>query len=849
MSNSSDLLYHTYNSLFLRLPFEKINVKGTLLALFSDACKEGFDQGKSPEEILENYWEEYCEQDSKEARVDLLSYFIRYIERQVVLFDSVEDALFEATHELKSAGSLAYLMNRVNKPDLKARLIEKLQDFSVRLVLTAHPTQFYPGKVLGIIDDLGNEIRSNNLEQIQLLLMQLGKTSFVNRRKPTPFDEAVSLGWYLENVFYNAIPDIVYRLLSSLGLDAATFPNARILSLGFWPGGDRDGNPFVTAELSRDVTRRLRESTLRCYYRDIKILKRRLTFQGVEDRISAIEHRIYTTLYQPGSQSVYSSCKELLSDLMIVRRILHDQHADLFKEQLDIFILKVRIFGFHFAALDIRQDSSKHEEVWETIWQQQGQKYDKANIEQCLSLLAAANFPLDEHLFPEDSLTYDTIAMLRQIELIQRENGSAGCHRYIISNCGSVLDVMEVFTLARLTMGYVGKGGSMPLDVIPLFETVEDLAMAGQVMRDLYNHPEYRHHLDARGLKQTIMLGFSDGTKDGGYLRANWSIYCAKEELTRISRECGVSVVFFDGRGGPPGRGGGNNASYYAAQGVEIENREIQVTIQGQTISSTYGTKPAACYNIERLFTAGLENYLFGTHANEITDADRTLLNQLAEAAFESYIDLKLDPKFVPYLEQMTPLKWYGDSNIASRPTKRNPGGGLKLDGLRAIPFVGAWAQMKQNIPGYYGFGAAVQRFRQEGKDADLLHLYNDSLFFRTLVENSMQSLSKSNFRVTGYQKNDAAFSDFWGKLEKEYQVSLEMLLWISGQENLLSDNQQSKQSIALREEIVLPLIAIQQYALQQLRLENLTTAEREKFQTIALRSMFGIINAARNAA
>jgi phosphoenolpyruvate carboxylase len=197
----------------------------------------------------------------------------------------------------------------------------------------------------------------------------------------------------------------------------------------------------------------------------------------------------------------------------------------------------------------------------------------------------------------------------------------------------------------------------------------------------------------------------------------------------------------------------------------------------------------------------------------------------------------------------MTPLKWYGDSNIASRPTKRNPGGGLKLDGLRAIPFVGAWAQMKQNIPGYYGFGAAVQRFRQEGKDADLLHLYNDSLFFRTLVENSMQSLSKSNFRVTGYQKNDAAFSDFWGKLEKEYQVSLEMLLWISGQENLLSDNQQSKQSIALREEIVLPLIAIQQYALQQLRLENLTTAEREKFQTIALRSMFGIINAARNAA
>lgn len=849
MSNSSDLLYHTYNSLFLRLPFEKINVKGTLLALFSDACKEGFDLGKSPAEITENFWSEYCEHDSPESRIDLLSYFIRYIERQVVLFDSVEDALFESTHDQKSAGSLSYMLNRVNKPELKSRLIEKLKEFSVRIVLTAHPTQFYPGKVLGIIDDLGTEIKSNNLEQIQLLLMQLGKTSFVNKRRPTPYDEALSLGWYLENVFYNAIPDIVYRLLTALGVDPVSFPNPNILSLGFWPGGDRDGNPFVTAELSRDVTRRLREGTLRCYYRDIRMLKRRLTFQGVEDRIAAIEHRIYTTLYQPGSQSVYSSCKELLNDLMVVRRKLMEQHAGLFKEQLDLFILKIRIFGFHFAALDIRQDSSKHEEVWEAIWQQRGEKYDKTSPDTCLKMLDGANFPLDEHLFPEDSLPHDTIGMLRQVEMIQRENGGQGCHRYIISNCGSVLDVMEVLTLARLTLGYSGQGGSMPLDVIPLFETVEDLAMAGQVMQDLYNNPEYRRHLEAREMKQTIMLGFSDGTKDGGYLRANWSIYRAKESLTQISRANGVSVVFFDGRGGPPGRGGGNNASYYAAQGSEIENREIQVTIQGQTISSTYGTKEAACFNIERLFTAGLENYLFATHANELTDAHRQLLDLMADAAYESYSKLKFDASFVPYLEKMTPLKWYGDTNIASRPTKRNPGGGLRLDGLRAIPFVGAWAQMKQNIPGYYGFGAAVQQFKETGKSEQLLDLYRSSLFFRTLVENSMQSLSKSNFKVTAYQKSDQEFGAFWEKLEKEYQIALEMLLWVSGEDNLLSSNQQSRQSIALREEIVLPLIAIQQYALQQLRREDLPDAEREKFQRMALRSMFGIINAARNAA
>ena len=439
--------------------------------------------------------------------------------------------------------------------------------------------------------------------------------------------------------------------------------------------------------------------------------------------------------------------------------------------------------------------------------------------------------------------------MMRQIVHIQRENGALGCHRYIISNCGSVLHVMEVLTLARLTIGHVGPGGSMPLDVIPLFETVEDLKMGGQIMRDLYTLPEYRKHLEARGMQQTIMLGFSDGTKDGGYLRANWSIYRAKEELTRISREHGVSVVFFDGRGGPPGRGGGNNASYYAAHGAEIENREIQVTIQGQTISSTYGTRMAACYNIERIFTAGLENHLFKTHSNELNEVDRTLLDRLADAAYESYAELKNHASFVPYLEKMTPLMWYGDSNIASRPTKRNAGGGLKFDGLRAIPFVGAWAQMKQNIPGYYGFGAALEELKTKGFGEKLLKLYESSLFFRTLVENSMQSLSKSNFDATRYQKEDPDFGPFWEMLEQEYVRSIDMLKWLSKQDDLLSDNPNSKSSIALREEIVLPLIAIQQYALQQLRTGNLSDEEREQFKMMALRSMFGIINAARNAA
>ncbi|MBL7774702.1 MAG: phosphoenolpyruvate carboxylase, partial [Saprospiraceae bacterium] len=319
--------------------------------------------------------------------------------------------------------------------------------------------------------------------------------------------------------------------------------------------------------------------------------------------------------------------------------------------------------------------------------------------------------------------------------------------------------------------------------------------------------------------------------------------------LTRVSRQYGVSVVFFDGRGGPPGRGGGNNANYYAAQGADIENREIQVTIQGQTVSSTYGMEASARFNIERLLTSGIENHLFGTHAHELSDADRDLLDRLAEAAYQAYLKLKNDPLFVPYLEEITPLKWYGKTNIASRPTKRGGDTQLKFEDLRAIPFVGAWAQMKQNVPGYHGFGAALLQLKQEGRWEELRDLYRRSMFFRTLVENSMQALSKSNFGVTKYLAEHPRFGGFWKNLEEEYLQATETLLALSDQQALLEQNPASRASIQLRETIVQPLIAIQQYALQQLQAGQLSEEIEQACHKLVLRAMFGIINAARNAA
>ena len=857
------LPYHTYNSLFLSLPFRDIEETGTHLALFAKACKAGIDAGLPPDQIIEDFWKEYFDKADAEKRMSLLFYFIQYLERQVVLFDSVEDALFEKIHDLDGTGSVNHLLLRLTKESDRKKLVQKLRSFQVRLVLTAHPTQFYPGKVLGIINDMSREIRHNDLAQIRLLLMQLGKTTFFNRQRPTPLDEAISLGWYLENIFYHTLPETLFLLLRALGEDVTTFENPRLLALGFWPGGDRDGNPFVTAETTLSVAERMREAILRRYYADIRQLKRRLTFRGTEDIIAAAEKKIFNTLYEPG-QEKYDSCQQLLADLYEARHLLIEEHKGLFLDELDFFILKIRVFGFYFASIDIRQDSRQHAVVWKAIFQNKKEKYPDFRMEDFLDVdeetrinrLLTANFPIDENDYA-DAFVKETIRSFRIISKIQRSNGELGCHRYIISNCGSALNVAEVLALARLTVG--GENGDDPdrassaaavnLDIIPLFETIEDLAEAGQVMEKLYTNTHYASHLASRGNRQTIMLGFSDGTKDGGYLRANWSIYRAKEALTRMSRQYGVSVIFFDGRGGPPGRGGGNNANYYAAHGAEIENCEIQVTIQGQTVSSTYGTRPAARFNIERLLTAGLENHLFGTHSSELSEADRHTLDQLADAAYKAYLELKNHPAFVPYLEKVTPLKWYGDTNIASRPTKRGSAQAMKFEDLRAIPFVGAWAQMKQNVPGYYGFGAALAQMKEAGHIGVLHDLFRRSLFLRTLVENSMQSLSKSNFKVTAYLAGHPRFGEFWQLLFTEYLRTYETLLDLSEQPTLLADNPTSRGSIELREGIVLPLIVIQQFALQRLQNDDLPEEEAEHYRKLVLRAMFGIINAARNAA
>ena len=430
---------------------------------------------------------------------------------------------------------------------------------------------------------------------------------------------------------------------------------------------------------------------------------------------------------------------------------------------------------------------------------------------------------------------------------IQKYNGEQGCNRYIISNNGSVVNVLEAFAMIRLT------GWKNPtVDVVPLFETVDDLEVANQVMETLYTNKEYAAHLKRRGNKQSIMLGFSDGTKDGGYLMANWGIFTAKERLTEVSRKYGITVIFFDGRGGPPARGGGKTHQFYASLGNTIEHEEVQLTIQGQTISSNFGTIDSCQYNMEQLISSGLANEVFRDEESVLTDEDRETMDRLAKISYEAYKDFKSHPKFLPYLEQMSTLKYYAKTNIGSRPSKRGKSSELVFSDLRAIPFVGSWSQLKQNVPGFYGVGIALQTFMEQGEFEKVQSLYKNSAFFKTLIENSMMSLTKSFFPLTAYMKDDPEFGDFWKLIYEESERSKELLLKLTGYQELMEDSKAMRASIAVREQIVLPLLTIQQYALkeiQKLKKENGDPKLIETYEKMVTRSLFGNINAARNSA
>lgn len=846
--------YDVFNSIFMTLPFDGISNTGVLLPLFNEICVAGYAENKNPTEIVAYFFERYMRDVSDEERQALLFRFIQYIERQVVLFDAIEDASYREVNNMDGRGTLRNIKEEAEAIGKKDELIAYLNRFTIRPVLTAHPTQFYPGEVLGIINDLSQAIREDRLADIRLLLAQLGKTPFFKKEKPTPYDEAVSLIWYLENVFYQSAGNI-YDYLHQHIIQDESFNNT-VVDLGFWPGGDRDGNPFVTTEITLKVARRLRSSVVRNYYRDLRALRRRITFVGTEEPLATLEADLFTAIFAEGPLAITK--ESILQVLKDIRTLVRDQHQSLYLDKITSLIHKVELFGLHFATLDIRQDSSIHTHVFEYLVMnaKAGNEplFPKGYLEQTDEEQIAFLNDISAVLKPEDfsdEVVVKTLGSIYAMQTIQEENGENGANRYIISNSQKELHIMQAFSFLRLC-----NWKSPTADVVPLFETVPDLIKAPEVMESLYSNPAYSDHLKSRGNRQTIMLGFSDGTKDGGYLMANWSIFKAKEALTAISRQYGITVLFFDGRGGPPARGGGKTHQFYASLGPRIEAQEIQLTVQGQTISSNFGTLDSCQYNLEQLLSSGVANEVFASAKSDISYGDRMTLEALANESYVAYTQFKQHPMFLPYLERMSTLKYYAKTNIGSRPSKRSAKSELVFSDLRAIPFVGSWSQLKQNVPGFYGVGTALEKFEKSGRLDEVKALYKNSTFFRTLLENSMMSLTKSFFGLTSYMEQDGEFGDFWTLIHEEYLRSKRLMLAVAGIEELMADEKAGKASIQERERIVLPLLTIQQYALREIQKLQAATVNGEGdevalsiFEKMVTRSLFGNINASRNSA
>lgn len=784
--------------------------------------------GKNPEVIINKFFENHTDIKSESDKHEFLFKIIQYTERQVVLIDAIEDAFFSKINNVKGDGSIDSIFSKLADPDLSIKKIEKnLKKFSSRIVLTAHPTQFYPSRVLGIIDDLKNKIVSNNPSAIREVLIQLGWTPFFKKSKPSPFKEASRLVWYLENVFFNMSSELLKNVKKHIKEDII---KNDFVSIGFWPGGDRDGNPYVTNETTRKVASLLRNSVIKLYIEQIKNIRRKITFSGIYEKLESIEKSLSQHLHYKEDFKLDTFRKNLKN---IISK-LYNEYDGIFVDIVDDLLNKVNLFGYYFASIDIRQN---RREIMRSLKFVETKNKKPLDMKTSELLSYSGNIKL---MRVKDKTINDTLSSFKMIKEIQKRYGESICNRYIISNCCSSEDIASVFLLAKKT----AFKKNVSIDFIPLFESVKDLENAKNILKILFNEEAYRVHLKQRQNTQTVMLGFSDGTKDGGYITANWEILQARKKIMILGKKYGVDIVFFDGRGGPPARGGGETHDYYTSLEKTTMGSQIQLTIQGQTVSSKFGNPISAKYNLEQLISSGL--HVLTKKENPEQKDFSLLMKQLSEKSLKKYLNLIKRDDFMNYMANVTPLNYYQKANISSRPDRRDKKSSSISD-LRAIPFVGAWSQIRQNVPGYYGLGTAINSIINQGDEDILKKMYLEYDFFQAIIENSMQSMSKTDFSKSLFLKKESQFKSIWEDVKNEFELTKHMVLRISGQKTLLEKKPQIKSSIELREQIVSPLILIQQYALYKKR--NKKNKDSGVYDNLIIRSLFGNINAARNSA
>ncbi|GAA3970782.1 phosphoenolpyruvate carboxylase [Gordonia caeni] len=777
-------------------------------------------------------------------------------------------------------------------------------------VITAHPTETRRRSVFDAQNRITElmrvrartELTPDEQERLdrdiyeQILL--LWQTALIRLRRLTISDEITTGLRYYDASFFRVVPNLNRDVRRAL---TAAYPGSELdglsmIRMGSWIGGDRDGNPYVTADVVTEATGSAAAAALRHHLDEVSRLRqelamssrlvtpvtaelRALSGRSAEDddepfrsALHTVRGRLAATARQllgddflsaherewAAAAEAYPDPQAFLADLDVVdtalRTVVDDTIAD---NRLGSLREAVRTFGFHLSGLDMRQNSEMHEQVVGELLAWSGVCPDYGALEESerVALLSAeltSRRPLTTPDARLSEVADKELAVVRAAARAVERFGAAAVPTYIISMCTSVSDMLEAMVLLK-EAGLYGLGDDdapvCTVRVVPLLETIEDLQAGAEIITAALELPFYRALIDAQQGAQEIMLGYSDSNKDGGYLAANWALYRAELDLVQAAADAGIVLRLFHGRGGTVGRGGGPSYDAILAQPPGAVQGSLRLTEQGEIIAAKYAEPVVARRNLETLLAATLESTLLDTEGLGDSQEAYRVLDELAALARTAYSELvHQTPGFVEYFTDSTPLSEIGALNIGSRPTSRKQT--TAISDLRAIPWVLSWTQCRVMLPGWYGTGSAFAEWI--GDDPDRLELlsgyYRSWPFFRSVMSNMAQVLAKSDLGLAARYAElvpDAQLRErVFGKIADEHARTLEMYAKITGTDDLLADNDALKRSVYNRFPYLEPLNLLQIELLRRFRGGEDTSEIRRAIQL----TMNGLATALRNS-
>ncbi len=792
------------------------------------------------------------------------------------------ESIAEATAELAAAG-------------VPAETLQTWLDAAeIVPVFTAHPTEARRRVTLERLRRIDEAVErlhapgilpeeeAEQARRIEEEIVTLWQSDEVRSGRPTVLDEVQNGLYYFEHGLFDLVPRLYRDLETSL---AASYPGQAfrvppLLRFGSWIGGDRDGNPFVTPEVTVEAARRLRVAALTRHLasiedlgrrlsqstREISVegelhralddhderdpelgreLSRRLPYEPYRRLCGHIAHKLRRSLDHarthapaffrddppPRDPGRYHGAGELLADLATIDRSLRAHGGGAVAEgALRDVIRSVEVFGLHLATLDVRQHSERHTAALSGIFARAGVCADyRAQGEDARVATLARVFedprpliPIGAAFFPE---VREVIATFRTIAAITEELSPDAIHTVIVSMTRGASDLLAVLVLAREAGLYRPDQATSRVDVVPLFETLADLAAAPRVLEACLRIPAYSAHLRLRGGVQEVMLGYSDSNKDAGFVAANWALYRAQRELREVAARAGIELRFFHGRGGAIGRGGGPANKAILAQPPGTVGSRIRLTEQGEVIADRYGLPDLAQRHLEQLVNAVLRAaFVQGDLRRAAEPAWEAALATLADDACTTYRALVYDdPTFLQYFRSATPIAEIGRLNLGSRPASRKAS--TRIEDLRAIPWVFAWMQSRHTLPGWYGLGHALEAFVEAGGPEALTLLqtmYEAWPFFRTMLDSAQMILGKADLHIAArYAElvpDQAVARAIFGQIEAEHARSTRMIARVAGAAEILDYAPVLKRSIALRNPYVDPMSYLQVELLERLR-------------------------------